>query len=138
LAPHDFFLLRLEHHSDGRRFEAGASNDIGVAGLAAGLDLIAAVGRDNVQARVETNSRLLTRILLAHGWEVYSPGSGHPIAGIVAARHPSVSPADARRRLQERRVMVSVRQGYVRFSPHFYATRGELEALDRILEKVGL
>jgi selenocysteine lyase/cysteine desulfurase len=138
LAPHDYFLLRLEHHADGRRFEAGASNDIGVAGLAAGLDLVATVGRENVQARVETNSRLLTRILLAHGWEVYSPGSGHPIAGIVAARHPSVSSVDARRRLYERRVVVSVRQGYVRFSPHFYTTRGELEALDRILEKVGL
>jgi selenocysteine lyase/cysteine desulfurase len=138
LASHDFFLQRLEHHTDGRKFEAGATNDIGVAGLAAGLDLIATVGRDNIQARIETLSRLLTRILLAHGWDVFSPGSGHPIAGIVAARHPSVSPADARRRLLERRVVVSVRQGCVRFSPHFYTTRGELEALDRILEKVGL
>jgi selenocysteine lyase/cysteine desulfurase len=138
LASHDYFLQRLEHHSDGRKFEAGANNDIGVAGLAAGLDLIAAVGRDNIQARIETLARLLTRILLAHGWDVFSPGSGHPIAGIVAARHSSVSPADARRRLLERRVVVSVRQGYVRFSPHFYTTRGELEALDRILEKVGL
>jgi len=138
LASHDFFLQRLEHHTDGRKFEAGATNDIGVAGLAAGLDLIAAVGRDNIQARIETLSRLLTRILLAHGWDVFSPGSGHPIAGIVAARPPSVSPADARRRLLERRVVVSVRQGCVRFSPHFYTTRGELEALDRILEKVGL
>ena len=138
LAPQDYFLQRLEHHADGRKFEAGASNDIGVAGLAAALDLIASVGQDNIQARIETLSRLLTRILLAHGWDVFSPGSGHPIAGIVAARHPSVSPADARRRLLERRVVVSVRQGCVRFSPHFYTTRGELEALDRILEKVGL
>jgi len=138
LAPRDYFLQRLEYHDDGRRFEAGAANDIGVAGLAAALDLIATIERENIQARVEVLARLLTRILLAHGWEVYSPGSGHPIAGIVAARHPSVSPADARRRLRERRVVVSVRQGNVRFSPHFYTTKGELEALDRILEKVGL
>ena len=138
LAPQDYFLQHFEYHSDGRKFEAGASNDIGIAGLAAALDLIAAVGNDNIQARIETLSRLLTRILLAHGWDVFSPGSGHPIAGIVAARHPSIGPADARRRLLERRVVVSARQGYVRFSPHFYTTRGELEALDRILEKVGL
>jgi selenocysteine lyase/cysteine desulfurase len=138
LAPQDYFLQHLEHHTDGRKFEAGAANDIGVAGLAAALDLLAAVGSDNIQARIETLARLLTRILLAHGWDVFSPGSGHPIAGIVAARHSSVSPADARRRLLERRVVVSARQGYVRFSPHFYTTRGELEALDRILEKVGL
>ena len=138
LAPRDYFLQRLEYYEDGRRFEAGAANDIGVAGFAAALDLIATVERENIQARVETLVRLLTRILLAHGWEVFSPGSGHPIAGIVAARHPSVSPADARRRLRERRVVVSVRQENVRFSPHFYTTKGELEALDRILEKVGL
>lgn len=138
LAPRDFFLHRLEYHADGRRFEPGAHNDVGVAGLAAGLDLVAAVERENIQARVETAARLLTRVLLAHGWDVFSPGSGHPIAGIVAARHPTVGPEDARRRLLERRVAVSVRQGYVRFSPHFYTTRGEIEALDRILEKSGL
>jgi cysteine desulfurase/selenocysteine lyase len=138
LAPHDFFLLRLEHHADGRRFEAGASNDIGVSGLAASLDLIEAVDRDNIQVRVETLARLLTRVLIAHGWDVFSPGAGHPIAGIVAARHSSVSPVDACRRLRERRVIVSVRQGCVRFSPHFYTTKGELEALDTILEKVGM
>jgi selenocysteine lyase/cysteine desulfurase len=138
LGSHDYFLQRLEHREDGQRFEAGATNDIGVAGLASGLDLIAAVERENIQARVEMLSRLLTRILIAHGWDVYSPGSGHPIAGIVAARHPRVSPIDVLRRLRERRVVVSARQGNVRFSPHFYTTRGELEALDRILEKVGL
>lgn len=138
LPPRDHFLQRLEHLKDGRRFEAGAANDIGVAGLAAGLDIISAIEVENIQARVEILTRLLTRILISHGWDVFSPGSGHPIAGIVAARHPTVSPDDARRRLEERSVVVSVRQGNVRFSPHFYTTRGELEALDRILEKVGL
>jgi len=138
LAPGDFFLQRLSYHEDGRRFEPGASNDIGVAGLAAGLDIINSVEREAIQARVETLARLLTRILLSHGWDVYSPGSGHPIAGIVAGRHPNVAPREAARRLRERRVICSVRQSSVRFSPHFYITRGELEALDRILEKVGL
>ncbi len=136
--PGDFFLRKLEPLDDGRRFEPGASNEVGVAGLAAALDLLANVGQAEVQARVETLTRLLTRILLAHGWDVYSPGSGHPIAGIVAARHPSVAPREAARRLHERRVVCSVRQGYLRLSPHFYITRGELEAFDRILEKTGM
>ncbi|MFV2073760.1 MAG: aminotransferase class V-fold PLP-dependent enzyme [Thermoanaerobaculales bacterium] len=134
----DFFLHHLEHLTDGRRFEPGASNDIGVTGLAASLDLVASVGQETIQIRIEVLTRLLTRILLAHGWDVFSPGSGHPIAGIVAARHSTVAPEEARRRLLERSVIVSVRQGHVRFSPHFYTTKGELEALDRILEKVGL
>jgi len=138
LDPGDMTLQRLDHLPDGRRFEPGAANDVGVAGLAAALDLIATVGRDEIQVRVEMLTRLLTRILIAHGWDVFSPGSGQPIAGIVAGRHPSVPPREASRRLGERRVVCSVRQASVRFSPHFYTTKGELEALDRILEKSGV
>jgi selenocysteine lyase/cysteine desulfurase len=41
-------------------------------------------------------------------------------------------------RLAERHVIVSARENLVRFSPHFYATRGEIEALDRILAKCSL
>lgn len=138
LAPGDMTLQRLEHLTDGRRFEPGAANDIGVAGLAAALDLLSSVDLDVIHGRVETTTRLLTRILIAHGWDVFSPGSGHPIAGIVAGRHPAVSPREAGNRLAERRVVCSVRQASVRFSPHFYTTKGELEALDRILEKCGM
>jgi selenocysteine lyase/cysteine desulfurase len=136
--PGDFFLDRLVFAEDGRRFEPGAVNGVGVAGLAAGLDIIASVERETIQARVEMLARMLTRILIAHGWEVFSPGSGQPIGGIVAARPRGTTSREAHRRLSERRVVCSVRQGLVRFSPHFYVTRGELEALDRILEKVGL
>ncbi|HSN54236.1 MAG TPA: aminotransferase class V-fold PLP-dependent enzyme [Candidatus Sulfomarinibacteraceae bacterium] len=133
-----FFLHHLEHRTDGRRFEPGAGNEVGIAGLAAALDLLTSVGFETVQARVEMLARLLTRTLLAHGWDVFSPGSGQPIAGIVSARPSGIAPTEAARRLRERKVVCSVRQGSVRFSPHFYTTKGELEALDRILEKVGL
>jgi len=136
--PGSFFLHDLEPLESGRRFEPGATNSVGIAGLAAALDLLSNIGHDNIQARVEMLARLLTRILLAHGWDVFSPGSGQPIAGIVAARHRSVPPREVVARLATRRVVCSARQGSVRFSPHFYTTKGELEALDRILEKVGL
>jgi selenocysteine lyase/cysteine desulfurase len=136
--PGDLFLHQLEHLPDGRRFEPGAGNEVGVAGLAAALDMLSAVGSETIQSRVETLTRLLTRTLIAHGWDVFSPGAAHPIAGIVAGRPATISSSEAVRRLAERRVVCSARQGSVRFSPHFYATRGELEALDRILEKVGL
>ncbi len=138
LARGDFFLRTLEWLEDGRRFEPGAANEVGIAGLAAALDLVSEVDREVIQARVENLARLLTRILLAHGWDVLSPGSGHPIAGIVAARHPNIPAREARRRLAERRVVCSARQGYLRLSPHFYITKGELEAFDRILEKAGM
>ncbi|NOZ79323.1 MAG: aminotransferase class V-fold PLP-dependent enzyme [Acidobacteria bacterium] len=138
LERHDFFLHALSFLQDGRRFEPGSNNGVGLAGLAAALDLLSQIGADVIAARIEMLSRLLTRILIAHGWELYSPGSGHPIAGIVAGRPPQVAPRSAVARLRERHVICSVRQGYVRLSPHFYVTKGEMAALDRILEKTGL
>jgi len=138
LARGDFMLRRLEHLTDGRRFEPGASNSVGIAGLAAALDLIIDVGPEVIRDRIETLARLLTRILVGHGWTVVSPGSGHPVAGIVAARHPTAPARAVVKQLSERRVVCAARQDLVRFSPHFYTTKGELEAFDRILEKIGL
>ena len=138
VTPRDFTLTRLELLGDGRRFEPGSFNGVGVSGLAAALDLLASVGPDVVQARVEMLNRLLARVLIAHGWEVVSPGPGQPVAGIVAARHPSIPPRDVVSRLGERHIVCSARQDLVRMSPHFYVTRGEIEAFDRILGKAGL
>ncbi len=136
--PGSFFLHDLEFLESGRRFEPGATTTVGIAGLGAALDLLNNVGHEQIQARVEMLARLLTRVLLAHGWNVFSPGSGQAIAGIVAARPTSVAPREAAERLAQRKVVCSVRQGSVRLSPHFYTTKGELEAFDTILEKVGL
>ncbi|MFH1176252.1 MAG: aminotransferase class V-fold PLP-dependent enzyme [Acidobacteriota bacterium] len=134
--PHEFFLDTFEPHADGRRFEPGSQPSILIAGLAAALDLLADVGLDTIAERVTGHTRLLTEHLLALGWQVGSPGSGHPIAGIVAGRHPFLPAEEVVRRLRERSIEVAARQGWVRFSPHFYATTGELEALRVILGKL--
>ncbi|HVN76483.1 MAG TPA: aminotransferase class V-fold PLP-dependent enzyme [Thermoanaerobaculaceae bacterium] len=133
---HQLFLHELEFLEDGRRFEPGAMPNILVAGLAAALDLLLEAGIDEVHSRVVSHARSLTQVLLKAGWRVGSPGSGHPIAGIVAGRHPVLPSDDAARRLRERHIEVTSRQGWVRFSPHFYATAGELDALGVILGKL--
>jgi len=130
------FLHDLEFHEDGRKFEPGATPNVLVAGLAAALDLLLEAGTDDVHARVVSHARTITQLLLKAGWRVGSPGSGHPIAGIVAGRHPLLPVEDVARRLRERHIEVTARQGWVRFSPHFYATAGELEALGVILGKL--
>ncbi len=130
------FLQELEFHQDGRRFEPGATPTVLVAGLAAALDLLLDVGLDEVHARVTSHARMITQLLLKAGWRVGSPGSAHPIAGIVAARHPFLPADEIARRLRERQIEVTARQGWVRFSPHFYTTAGELDALGVILGKL--
>lgn len=134
--PGDLFLDDLEFLADGRRFEPGSPASVLHAGLAAALDLILEAGIGDVHERVTANARSVTETLLRRGWEVGSPGSGHPIAGIVAGRHPFLPPAEVVRRLRDRSIEASSRQGWVRLSPHFYATAGEIEALHAILGKL--
>lgn len=130
------FLDQLRPLDDGRRFEPGGLPTILLAGLAAALELLLEAGVPAIHERVTNHTRTLTSILLQRGWEVLSPGSGHPIAGIVAARHPFLPAEEVVRRLHHRRIEVAAKQGLVRFSPHFYATAGELDALRVILEKL--
>ena len=134
--PADFFLHDLEFHPDGRRFEPGSPPSVLLAGLEAALNLLLEAGVAEIHDRVVASARALTQQLLEAGWDVVSPGSGHPIAGIVAARHPHLPAAEVARRLRERAIEVAARQGLVRFSPHFYTTAGELEALGKILRKL--
>lgn len=134
--PRQFFLHELAFHEDGRRFEAGAMPNVLAAGLAAALDLLLEVGGAEVYERVQAHARAITQALLKASWDVGSPGSAHPIAGIVAARHPFLPADEIGRRLRERQIEVTARQGWVRFSPHFYATSGELDALAVILGKL--
>jgi selenocysteine lyase/cysteine desulfurase len=134
--PHDLFLKDLEFQRDGRRFEPGSLPSVLVAGLAASLDLLLEVGNAEVYQRIVAHVRTLTHALLQEGWQVGSPGAQHRTAGIVAAKHPFLPADEAARRLRQRHIEVSARQGWVRFSPHFYATSGELEALRLILGKL--
>lgn len=138
LSRDSYFLKELSFLEGGRRFESGSISMVSLSGLAAALDLISTTGIGAIQSRIEMLNRSLTRILLSHGWEILSPGSGHDCSGIVAGRPKRVPAEEAEVRLRERHIITAVREGLLRLSPHFYTTTGELEALHRILGKCGL
>lgn len=134
--PGSLWLHELEFLTDGRRFEAGATPTVLVAGLAAALDLLLDANPVEVHERIVRHQRTLTQMLVQAGWQVASPGAGHEVSGIVAARHPFLPAEEVRRRLEARSVIVGAREGWVRFSPHFYATAGELDALRVLLGRL--
>jgi len=138
LPENSYFMEKVDFLEGGRAFESGSISTVSLAGLSAALDLISTVGMRGIQSRIEMLNRNLTRILLSHGWEILSPGSGHACSGIVAGKPKRVPAEEAAIRLKERHVIGAVRQGLLRLSPHFYTTTGELEALHRILSKCGL
>ncbi|HKD18715.1 MAG TPA: aminotransferase class V-fold PLP-dependent enzyme [Thermoanaerobaculia bacterium] len=120
----EYLEYRGTAYSGARRYEPGSLPTVNLAGLSAGLDLLAEMGAPSVRSRILENVAALRNGLAARGWRIATP---EPLAsGILAAAPPS---ADARRwakALEARGVIVAPREGFVRFSPHAGNDVGEV------------
>ncbi|HUP65740.1 MAG TPA: aminotransferase class V-fold PLP-dependent enzyme [Thermoanaerobaculia bacterium] len=137
---------------DGRRFEAGAINTAGVYGLRASIALLRHVGMDNVEREVIWATQTLAAALEDLGFVVRSPrplrsgilacdppqdvdvarlgqlaGSSGPDQDVVSLLH---------RWLEQSDVICSVREGMLRFSPHFYNDEEDIERVRDVLAEV--
>ncbi len=115
---------------DARRFEPGATNFLGLAGLEAALDLFTEVGRDRIEARVKHLGDRLATGLVDRGYRLAAPRDGTQWSAIVSFSSDRHASSDLIRRLAEAGVSVSLREGLVRVSPHFY---NDDEEIDRLL-----
>jgi selenocysteine lyase/cysteine desulfurase len=119
----------LDFFEGGRRYEAGTLPTGQIFGLAASLDLLREVGTDEVAARIRQTTEALAAGLTELGWKIASPEPR--LSGILAAVPPAGSPYEAAKRLEAAGIIVSPREGAVRFAPHFY---NDVSEVRRILE----
>lgn len=111
-----------------RRFECGSPNMLGIHALSASLEVLAEAGIGNVAAQVLAHSAYLMDALAAlPGIEILTPRAPGRYAGIVSFRHARVAPVELHARLVAQRIVCAQRGGGVRFSPHFYLTREQLD-----------
>jgi selenocysteine lyase/cysteine desulfurase len=118
-------------HLTARRYEPGSLPIAPIMGLSAALDLLNEVGVEVIRDRILANNELLKDGLASRGWSITSP---QPLAsGILAAVPPSNDPRRVARKLEEKNIIVTAREGAVRFSPHFYNDEAEVQ---RIIEAI--
>jgi len=139
---------------DGRRFEAGTLNTVGVAGLAASLDLLMDLGIEDVENEVVRLVNRLADELERFGFAVASP---RPLrSGIIGMTLPHDVNVEMARSdlaaagrtiaagmaplslvhqwLDHQGVICSPREGMLRFSPHAWNDDGDI---DRVIELLG-
>jgi len=127
----------LEFVPSAARFECGVINQGGVRGLQASLDLMNRVGREQIGERILALNERLADGLDARGYEVISSRRDGERSGIVSfksARHDS---AALRERLHQADVIVSLREGLIRVSPHFYNSPDDVDRLLAALPGAG-
>lgn len=113
------------------RYEAGSPNFPGVVALHATFGLILECGVANVEDAVLGHTRFLREELRKRGMELAGV-SDEALSGITTFRRDGLDTHALHRRLGKAGVTASLRftrdgREWIRFSPHFYNTRAELE-----------
>ena len=114
-----------------RRYEPGVLNIAGMYGMKAALELMLAVGVDRIAARLLDLKKQIVGPLSALGFEIVAPSRGANASSITTFRHPRADMKSLFARLEENRIAASLRHNregveFIRFSPHFYNTSGEI------------
>jgi len=118
-----------------RRFECGSPNMLGIHALQASLNLLLTIGLDKVGQAVRENAGYLMERIQQHPrLELVSNSQPERFLGIVSFRVKQADHEQLYRRLMQEGVMCALRHGALRFSPHYYTPRRQLdEALERLL-----
>jgi selenocysteine lyase/cysteine desulfurase len=124
--------LELKKSADA--FQNGTISVVGVNALDAALELFDKFGVDNVEESVLSNSLYFLRQLETIGIHPLLAGYDFKyISGIVSFRSENVK--SIYNALAETNINCSLREGLIRFSPHFYNT---FEEIDIVINRIKL
>ena len=129
--PVNYGDYRFELQKDARRFEPGTYNIAGIAAMAASLELLVETGMAEVWSRIEALTARLCDGLKAKGYQIFSPRGEDERSGIITFKPPAGAPplqkivAD----LEALNIVIVMREGRLRASPHFYNTEAQIDAL---------
>ncbi len=130
----DFERMEWRPATSSRRFECGSPNMLGIHALSASLSLLLETGMTEVMQRILDNSNYLMEQLIKLGYLLATPRHASRHAGIVSFRHPVHESAAVFDHLRENGVFCALRHGDIRFSPHFYTGREQLDRSLKLLE----
>jgi selenocysteine lyase/cysteine desulfurase len=131
---------RIEFYETAQRYEPGVLNVTGMYGMKASLEFLESVGPDAVSAAILDRADYLHARLADRGFVFLSADRDEPWrSGIVTARHERVAGGTAFSALEKAHITASLREDrsgtpWLRFSPHCYNTRAEIDRVVAVLE----
>ena len=126
LDPWNFLSYDATFRGDARRYEEGSLNFHGIYALGASVERFLEIGMERVEERILHLTSLLREGLEERGCEISSPGGESERSGIVCFRRPGAGTDELFASLSGRGAVVSLREGLIRVSPHFYNTEDEI------------
>lgn len=127
----DFFKYELKFLPTAERFEPGNYNAAGVAGASASLEMFLEIGSRAIEQRILSITGYLINRLQENGYRIYTPLEPQYRSGIVTFQHSNAP--GLFEHLKRHRVHVSLRNGFIRVSPHFYNNEEDIDYLMALL-----
>jgi cysteine desulfurase / selenocysteine lyase len=130
---HDYSSRDLTLRPDAGRYECGTLNTIGCYGLRASIEFLLEVGIERIAPAVQALADQLTEGAARKGYVLLGNRTPENGAGIVALHKPGLDSRQLVHELKERGIIAAPRQGWVRFSPHFYISPEDIERVVQAL-----
>ena len=121
----DYMNYEFVFRPDAQRFEEGSPNTMSIHAFGAALDLLLETGIENIEQRVMALGDTILEQLQRRGLNIYSSTRPEERSGNIAF----VMNQDISRLYEwmlENKVKLTVRDGLVRLSPHFYNSEEEI------------
>lgn len=125
----DRFKFEIDLRKDVSRFRLGAINDSGIAAMEKSLEMIVSIGIRNIQNHIIDLNVYASDMLKKKGYTVVTLTKPCSMSGILTFRgedNPGLY-----RKMEENKITVSLRNQWIRISPHLYNTGDDI---DRMLE----
>jgi cysteine desulfurase / selenocysteine lyase len=132
----DYSSRDMTLRPDAGRYECGTLNTIGCFGQKAAIEFLLQIGIENISATVHSLADQLEASVHAKGYETIIRRTRDTGSGIVSFRHPSIDCRSIVSDLGRNRIMAASRQGWIRMSPHFYISPGDIEQVVELLPAV--
>jgi cysteine desulfurase / selenocysteine lyase len=128
---HDYASRDMTLRPDAGRYECGTLNTIGCYGLRASIELLLEAGVDRIALAVQALADQLAAGAVRKGYQILGDRTPENGAGIVAVQKPGLDSRKVVHDLKQKGIIAAPRQGWVRFSPHFYISP---EEIDQVIE----
>ena len=130
----DYMNYEFVFRPDAQRFEEGSPNTMSIHAFGAALDLLLETGIENIEQRVMALGDTILKQLQRRGLNIYSSTRPEERSGNIAfVMNQDIS--HLYEWMLENKVKLTVRDGLVRLSPHFYNSEEEVLRFFDLLDK---
>jgi selenocysteine lyase/cysteine desulfurase len=128
-AFNDYSCRDMTLREDAGRYECGTLNTIGCYGLRASTEFLLEAGIEEIGQAVQALGDQVAEGVQEKGYELLGSRTPATGAGIVSFRKAGMDARMIVRQLRDAGFMAAPRQGWIRVSPHFYISPGEIGGL---------